>query len=314
MNGTYQYDEHFNVWIKKDYKNSIVYSDGDATEQRIFNAVQQSSDVSVMSEELEAAITDWPSLCFFSKKRANLLRPFKPLFNGKRILEVGCGAGPVCRFLGESGAQVYGLEPGIQRARIAAERCRDLSNVNIFCDDIAHFDIQEKFDGIVMVGVLEYATKYSDSKHAALDFLTRLKKFLKDDAGFIITAIENQLGLKYFSGFAEDHAGEFMHGINNNYRPGEATTYGRKCLLDIFQQAGFPVNDFYLPFPDYKMPSLIFYPGFNEKIKDTGFNLDSILSNISYTDPQTKASLFSMDKTLPLIAQNDLLTELSNSF
>ncbi|HTE09660.1 MAG TPA: class I SAM-dependent methyltransferase, partial [Chitinophagaceae bacterium] len=266
MKAPYLFDENLKVWIKKDYKSRIAYSDGDEVEQRIFRSVQKSRDVSCLSEELEAAISDWTSLCFLSKKRANLLRPFQSQFKDKRILEVGCGAGPICRFLGESGAQVYGLEPNIQRATIAAERCRDLPNVNIFCDDIANFSIAGEFDGIVMVGVLEYATKYSRQEHAALSFLNNLKKFIKKDTGFIITAIENQLGLKYFSGFAEDHAGAFMHGINDNYRPGEANTYGRKCLLDIFRQAGFPCNDIYLPFPDYKLPSLVFYPGFDEKI------------------------------------------------
>jgi len=133
-----------------------------------------------------------------SKKRANLLRPFASLFKGKHILEVGCGAGPITRFLGECGAFVYGVEPNLQRARIAAERCRDLENVKIFCDDIEHFDGEDFFDGLVQVGVLEYATKYSSEEDAPLNFLQHLKQFLKPD-GFLISAIENQLGLKYFS-------------------------------------------------------------------------------------------------------------------
>ena len=184
MGTPYLFDEQYKVWIKQNYKSSIPYCDGDEVEQRIRRSVQNSKDVSCMSEELEATITDWASLCFLSKKRANLLRPFQSLFNARRILEIGCGAGPICRFLGESGATVYGLEPSLQRASIAAERCRDLRNVKIFCDDIAHFDMDEPFDGIVMVGVLEYATKYSNSPQAALDFLNNLKRFLKPGSGW----------------------------------------------------------------------------------------------------------------------------------
>lgn len=313
MEGQYLFDRETQLWIKERYESRIDYSDGTEVEQQILEALRKCSDVSVLSEELESYINNWPSLCFFSKKRANLLRPFASLFKGKYILEVGCGAGAITRFLGECGAYVYAIEPSLQRAKMAAERCRDLPNVTIFCDDIGSFECDRKFDGIVQVGVLEYATRYSADSNATLQFLTHLKKYLAED-GFLITAIENQLGLKYFSGYLEDHAGVMMHNINNNYQPGEATTLGRKKLMSVFEQAGFGRNDLFLPFPDYKMPTLIIYPGFNEKNRHCNINIESILSNISYQDPQQYMPLFSLDKALPLIAQNDLLYDLSNSF
>lgn len=313
MEGLYRFDPESKVWIRKNYENQIEYSDGAVVETTIYEQVKNCSDVSVLSDELESHIIDWTTLCFFSKKRANLLRPFASLFKGKTLLEVGCGGGAISRFLGECGAQVYAIEPSLRRARIAAERCRDLSNVTIICDDIAHFESNRIFDGIIQVGVLEYATRYSQEADATLQFLVNLKKYLAVD-GFLITAIENQLGLKYFSGFQEDHAGVIMHSINNNYKPGEATTMGRKKLLNVFEQAGFGKNELFLPFPDYKMPTLVFYPGFNEKNEQCQVSIESILSNISYQDTQLYMPLFSLDKALPLIAQNDLLYDLSNSF
>jgi 2-polyprenyl-3-methyl-5-hydroxy-6-metoxy-1,4-benzoquinol methylase len=313
MEGQYLFDHETKVWVKEHYENHIPYSDGAEVETRIYEALKKCKDVSVLSEELESHIFDWTSLCFFSKKRANLLRPFESLFKGKHILEVGCGAGSITRFLGECGAYVYAIEPSLQRARIAAERCRDLENVTIICDDIAHFESDLIFDGIIQVGVLEYATMYSPESDATLKFLVHLKKYLATN-GFLITAIENQLGLKYFSGFLEDHKGVMMHSINNNYKTGEATTLGRKKLLNVFENAGFGKNELFLPFPDYKMPTLVFYPGFNEKNEQCKINIESILSNISYQDQQQYMPLFSLDKALPLIAQNDLLYDLSNSF
>jgi len=313
MEGLYRFDPESKVWIKNNYENQIEYSDGAGAETTIYELLKNCSDVSVLSDELESHINDWISLCFFSKKRANLLRPFASLFKDKTILEVGCGGGPITRFLGECGAHVYAIEPSLRRARIAAERCRDLTNVTIICDDIANFQSNIVFDGIIQVGVLEYATRYSQQTDATLQFLVHLKKYLAAD-GFLITAIENQLGLKYFSGFQEDHAGVIMHSINNNYQPGEATTMGRKKLLNVFEQAGFGKNELLLPFPDYKMPTLVFYPGFNEKNEHCKVSIESILSNISYQDQQHYMPLFSLDKALPLIAQNDLLYDLSNSF
>ncbi|HEY1201145.1 MAG TPA: class I SAM-dependent methyltransferase, partial [Niastella sp.] len=309
----YLLDRESNVWYKENYEEHIQYSDGDEVERRILEALKKCKDVSVLSEELESHIFNWASLCAFSKKRANLVRPFTSLFKGKTILEVGCGHGAITRFLGECGAQVYGVEPSLNRAKNAAERCRDLDNVTIVCDDIAHFESEHLFDIVIQVGVLEYATSYSLESDATLKFLVQIKKYLSED-GFLITDKENQLGLKYFSGFLEDHHGVMMHSINNNYKPGEATTMGRKKLLEVFEQAGFGNNDVFLPFPDYKMPTLVFYPGFNEKNEQCKVNVDSILSSISYQDPQQNMPLFSLDKALPLIAQNDLLFDLSNSF
>jgi len=313
MPENYIFDGANKVWVKEDYINKIPYSDGNEIEQRIFDSVKNSTDVTVLSDELESYIFDWTSLVFLSKRRSNLLRPFAALFKGKHILEPGCGAGPITRFLGECGAYVYAVEPNLQRARIAAERCRDLSNVKIYCDDIESFTIDQQFDGIIQVGVLEYASKYSDEANAPLMFLKHLKNLLKED-GFLITAIENQLGLKYFSGFFEDHIGSLMYGINDNYQPRQVTTFGREQLQALLGNAGFSTNRLFLPFPDYKLPSLVVFPDFYEKTSKSDFNLDNILSNLSYMDRQQCIPLFSLDKALPLVAKNGLLYDLSNSF
>ncbi|MET0638211.1 MAG: class I SAM-dependent methyltransferase [Chitinophagaceae bacterium] len=313
MYKNYNNNNEYNVWLRVNYDYKVVYSDGSETEDRIYSIIRNSKDVSVLSDELEVQIFDWVSLCFLSKKRSNLLRPFQEIFRGLKILEVGCGAGPITRFLGECGAEVTAIEPSFSRARIAAERCRDLSNVKIICDDLESFSPGINFDAIVQIGVLEYSTKYSDAPDAPVVFLKHLQKLLKND-GFLLTAIENQLGLKYFSGFSEDHAGVFMHNINANYLPGEATTWGRLELEGIFHRAGFTNNEFFLPFPDYKLPGMVFYPGFETKNRTAKVNMESILSNLTYQDTQQARRLFSMDKALPLVTSNGLLEQLSNSF
>ena len=46
-----------------------------------------------------------------------------------------------------------------------------------------------------------------------------LKKAFKllSKNGLLIIAIENRLGLKYFNGCREDHAGKLFHGVEDMY-------------------------------------------------------------------------------------------------
>src|SRR5712671_956544 len=109
---------------------SFAYSDGAQPERNIYEAVRAARDRHTFSNELACAITDWPSEYHLSRQRHCVVRPLgiKP---GDRVLELGCGCGAVTRHLGEIGADVTAIEGAWRRARIAAERCRDLPNVTI---------------------------------------------------------------------------------------------------------------------------------------------------------------------------------------
>jgi hypothetical protein len=68
----------------------VSYADG--SEERILGIINAAADRSSGSDELTAAITDWPSRYHLSPRRANLLRPLL-LGRGMRILEIGAGTG-----------------------------------------------------------------------------------------------------------------------------------------------------------------------------------------------------------------------------
>ena len=107
------------------------YSDGEASEKKLFQILSTSDDLSSSSAELERQIVDWPTEYHLSSARSNLLRPLN--LNGiTRVLELGCGCGSISRFLGEQeGVQVDAIEGSPTRAGLASLRCRDLPNVNI---------------------------------------------------------------------------------------------------------------------------------------------------------------------------------------
>lgn len=254
MTKQYRFDATQRIWLDP-APDGFGYSDGDSAEDYLLSVLKASADVSANSPELLAAIRDWPSEYHLSPARHNLLRhfPFKPT---DRILELGCGCGAMTRYLAETGATVVAVEGSRRRAAIAAERCRDLPNVAIYCDNIADFDPAEPFDYVTLIGVLEYAPRFIQAADPVAACLQRAGSFLKED-GALVLAIENQLGLKYLSGCGEDHNGVPFFGVHDLYGAGTAVTFGKEELQARLRSSGFADASFLYPFPDYKLPSVL---------------------------------------------------------
>lgn len=305
----YIFDEDKGIWRRQDF-DDIAYSDGDEVENRLFDIISKAKDLSVLSDELKPHCTDWPSLYHLSSSRANILRPFEEYLSGD-ILEIGSGLGAITRFLGECGGNVLALEGTSRRAMIARSRTRDLENVTVLNEKFENFNIDQKFDVITLIGVLEYANLFTSSETPAVTMLEMVRKLLKPD-GKLIIAIENQLGLKYFAGAPEDHIGQAMYGIEGRYTKNQPQTYGRKVLNDMLTSAGFKTVDFLAPFPDYKLPvSIVTEEGFmDEDFDASAFAIQSVKK-----DPQLPNVLnFSQELTWGLLEKNKIALDMSNSF
>jgi 2-polyprenyl-3-methyl-5-hydroxy-6-metoxy-1,4-benzoquinol methylase len=287
----------------------LAYSDGEDVEERLLKQVLACKDVSDSSAELRAFISDWASEYHFSPQRANLLRPFG--FAGQRVLELGCGCGAITRFLGEQGARVTAVEGSPRRAQIAAERCRDLSGVEIYCDNLADFQHPEKFDVATLIGVLEYARLFVPGTDPVLECLRIAASHLNDD-GVLYIAIENQLGLKYFNGAGEDHTGVPYFGINDRYARDTVVTFGRKELEERLCEAGFTDIEFLFPFPDYKLPEMILS---ESGLSHRSLRVDHLLCRTVSRD-YGKIPFFSFHESLAwqVVARNGLAGDLANSF
>lgn len=302
-------DPVLNLHTRGDFKE-IAYSDGREIERRMLGIVQNARDRSVFSEEIRAAVSDWPTEYHFSPQRHCLVRPLgiKP---GDRVLEVGCGCGAITRFLGETGADVTAVEGSSVRARITAERCSDLQNVRVFAEDLTTLDLAEKFDWVLLIGVLEYAGVFSPSPDPAHHYLESLAHYLAP-GGRLVVAIENKLGLKYFNGCGEDHLGTLFSSVQGLYRPGQPRTYGRRELTSLLSEAGFAHVDFWYPFPDYKFPNVILS---DAALKEPGFRPQELLVKIASRDyAGRKERLFQEPLVWRELARNGLLADFSNSF
>lgn len=306
----YSHDSNTAVWVRSDYQG-IAYSDGDSAENELAEIIRTANDVSVFSHELSLKCTDWPKLYHLSSSRGNIFRPFEHMLAGKSVLEIGAGCGAISRYLGEAGAQVLSLEGSPRRAAIAASRVRDLGNVTVLAERFDDFKIEQQFDVITLIGVLEYASMFSDDPNPAYAMLARVRKLLKPD-GSLFIAIENQLGLKYFAGAPEDHVGIAMYGIEGRYGEQQPKTFGRRELERLITQAGFASSSFLSPYPDYKIPnSIITEKGF----ESSEFDAAALACMNARKDPQLPTNTtFNLEKAWPVIIDNKLGMDLANSF
>ena len=302
------------VWQRRT-ATAFGYSDGDAVESRLLDALRRSRDVGLFSEELRALQTDWPSTYHLTALRGNLLRPFQARLQGASVLELGAGCGAITRFLGESGADVLAVEGSPRRASIVVERCRDLPRVQVVADRIEAFETHRRFDVVTLIGVLEYARVFVEAPDPVQRLLEVAVSFLAP-GGVLLLAIENQLGLKYFHGSAEDHLGRAMFGINDSYGPDTAVTFGRRELAQRVQRAGLACVDHYVPLPDYKTPVSMLYPaGLQSSDAAPGWDPSPLLAGSAVFDQQRPAHpSFSLEMAWQVVGRNGLAADLANSF
>jgi SAM-dependent methyltransferase len=247
------------IW-SKNQKVLFDYSDGSVAEEYLKNTIENATDLSSASLELDNKIIDWISECHLSSQRANLLRALN-LDRIKTALEIGCGCGAMTRYLGEQGMTVDAVEGNIQRACITRRRCRELQNVNVIHSNFNDLTFPENsYDAVFLIGVLEYAGKYlsydMSNRQPVVKILSMLKKCLNDQ-GVMVIAIENRMGLKYWMGASEDHYGEAHVGLYGYPQNTGIRTFDRNEWQDMLVEAGMESHRFIYPFPDYKLPRVL---------------------------------------------------------
>lgn len=304
----FYFDTYKNTYTQgcnKDYH----YSDGLDIEYNLHNLITKADDVSLFSSDLSNKIINWPTEYHLSPRRGNLIRPIVNLGSQTKVLELGCGCGAITRFLAEYGCKVDAVEGSSIRACITATRVRDCNNVNVFYSDFSNLKFEADYDIVLLIGVLEYSPSYFKTLKPFLTCLQLATQAL-NKSGVLIIAIENQLGLKYFSGIPEDHIYKKFYGIENRYKPNEPQTIGKKTLTNLLITLNYKDIFFNYPFPDYKLPQVI--------ITDLGLNTE----NFNYSDLIRKflirkyepAPDFDIDLVCDTIAREGILGDLSNSF
>ncbi|MYH71952.1 MAG: class I SAM-dependent methyltransferase [Acidimicrobiia bacterium] len=233
---------------------SLPYTDGAEAELlALFRAVE---DRRVGSDELAAAIRDWPTAYHLAPERAVLLAPVI-ISPDDHVLDVGAGSGVNTRICADRGAAVTAVEGSAARAELIAQRCAGLEGVDVLCGPLDGLgaDRSGVYDVVLLVGVLEYAGTSHGGRGGPAAFLSLVVDAVAP-GGVVVLAIENRLGLKYLLGFPEDHLGLPWVGWEG-YGDGEPTTWSRRELAQMLADSGLTVQKWLYPFPDYKLPTAV---------------------------------------------------------
>lgn len=259
-------EEMRNMKINYDfYSGKDEYSDGEIEKDIIeYTEKYEEKDFDKIFEK----DSRWPVFYHLTSLRKNILNwyPFK---ENAEVLEIGAGMGAITGILCEKAKNVTSVELSKQRATAIAKRCKNKENLEIIVGNFNDIKFEKKFDYITLIGVLEYAPLYTNSDNSFHDFLTYIKTLLKED-GKLLIAIENQYGIKYFSGANEDHTGKRFDGILGYENKKGIRTFGKNELIEILKKSGYEYSKFYYPMPDYKLPNYIFSDEYlpEEKLED----------------------------------------------
>ncbi len=292
---------------KKEYKDNA-----EEILLRLFEDKSESQQVKAIAKFLHKS---WPVLYHLSPQRHAILNWFD-FGKKKSLLEIGAGCGALTGLFCERCEKVVALELEERRAEIIRRRFKEKQNLEVVVGDFATFSCKEKFDFVTLIGVLEYAGAFFGETHESryslvpyLKMLKRCRTLLKEE-GILIIAIENKLGVKYFSGFYEDHYSIGYQSLEDYPDYMGIRTFALGDMVRILKQAGFSDFSLYLPFPDYKLPIQVLESGFLRSLDTIGIN------SIFPTGGPFTERLYLINEVLFAKTLKDagLLVEFANSF
>lgn len=283
-----------------------IYSDGDV-ELELLKIFQNKNSEKIVNDIL-LNNPSWPMRYHLSPIRENILNWYE-FENNKSFLEIGAGCGAITGSLCNKLNKVVANELSKLRAKIIAERYKNNKNLTIIAGNLGDIKLEEKFDYVSLIGVLEYAGKYTHTKDPFTDFLLQAKSYLNKE-GTLIIAIENKLGLKYWAGCREDHTGNYFDSIENYPNYNGIRTFGKHEITKLLENTGFKKLDFFYPLPDYKLPTEMFsdnyQPTQEHNIRPGIFPFNDF--------SQSREYLFDEKLTMDNIIDNQQFSLFSNSF
>lgn len=232
-----------------------------------------------------------------------------PLLNigpQSRVLDYGCGWGPISHALAKRAGTVVSLDACFERLKFWRIRAQQehLSNIQfLWAGDTPRLPFgDQQFDLVVLNGVLEWipTSQKEDPGEVQKSFLREVARILSPN-GQLMLAMENRYNWYYFLGKPEDHAGiryvsilpRFLAALYSKMRTGDIyrnytySYWGHKRLL---RSVGFSGADVLVPLPDYRLFSSVVDPSRPETVENFFAERDSAKSSRTLTRAKARAA------------------------
>lgn len=187
----------------------------------------------------------------------------KALFNwydfepGSSLLEIGGGFGALTGVFCQRCGQVVTIERDKLRADAIRRRYQERKNLHVICQDVSTWENTEKYDYIIMTGVLETICHGSRNEQDYINVLRRIKSWLRPK-GKLLLAVENRFGIRYWCGAVDKHTGILYSGINCYPMGSTGITFDHEQTKHMLEEAGLVQIKFFYPLPDYTLPQLVY--------------------------------------------------------
>ncbi|GAB2563938.1 glycosyltransferase family 92 protein [Dyella jejuensis] len=156
---------------------------------RLFERVHEALDTRLHSAVLAREIHHRTSALQLSPRRANPLHALD-LAAGSRVLEIGCGGGPVTQAWVERGCHVDAVEFAPHWARVAAARMREQPQVRVFQASLRELDLKPDYDIVSLTVADDYAEAWPRGE-SLREAIAIAAKALKPD-GILLLASANR--------------------------------------------------------------------------------------------------------------------------
>lgn len=158
-----------NVILNLDYySGEDLYCDGEVEDEllEIVKKYNKNDFNNIIYEK-----GSWEMMYHLSEQRENIVGWFE--FNDKTsVLEIGSGCGAITGALAKNSKKVTCIELSKKRSLINGWRNRELNNIEILVGNFQDIEpnINEKYDVVTLIGVLEYAESYISSDNPYVEF------------------------------------------------------------------------------------------------------------------------------------------------
>lgn len=237
------------------YKEDIIYNQLAREQYIIQNYINQYKETQY--EDIIKKDNNIETISMLSEIRKNIINwyPFKKDSN---ILEIGAGVGEITGELCKKAHKVTSIEFSKERGQAIAKRHEDKENLEIIIGNLKDIKINEKFDYITLIGILEYAPKIYKSQEPITDLLKYVKALLKED-GKILIATNNKFAMRNWCVINENDRDIEYNAISKIGKTDEdCQLISKNELEEVFYKVQLGQTKYYYPLPDYKYTNVIF--------------------------------------------------------